>query len=89
MLNHGLLQPYSLWSMAAVMNAVAVCPDGNEFLDVPSGLGRRTVYFSPFTIPAIKAPEKASDTSILPHDDLPSYPNAFNPTITAAGTYCV
>ena len=88
MLNHWLLQPYSLCSIAAVMNAVAVCPDGNEFLAEPSGLGLLTEYFSPLTSPAMIAPEKASETSILPHEVRPSYPAAFSPTRTTAGTYC-
>ena len=29
-LNNGLRHPYSLWSIVAVMKAVAVCPEGKE-----------------------------------------------------------
>ena len=36
----------------------------------------------------VRAAEKASDTTILPHELRPSTPNAFSPTITASGEYC-
>ena len=40
------------------------------------------------TVPAIMAAENASLTSIRPHELLLLYPEAFIPTITAAGAYC-
>ena len=87
MLIHGLICPYSLCSIVAHINAVAVCPDGKERLFEPSGRFSFTVCFSVFTTLAIKAIEKASDTAILPHELRPSTPRAFIPSITAAGEY--
>lgn len=70
------------------MNAVAVWPEGKELYRLPSGRRRPTEYLMPLTAPAMMAAEKASLTSIRPHELLLSYPHAFIPTITAAGAYC-
>ena len=88
MLNQGLLQPYSLWSMVAVMKDVAVCPEGNECFP-PFGLSLLTIYLIPLTVTVMIPTEKASDTSIPPHFVRLSYPAAFIPSITAAGAYWV
>lgn len=45
--------PYSLWSIVAPSNAVAVCPDGHELADEPSGRISLEVYFIVLTNPAI------------------------------------
>lgn len=87
-LNHGLLHPYSLCIMVATIKAVAVCPEGKELFELPSGRGLRTVYFMPFTRPAMIAAENASDTSMRPHWVRLSYPDTFIPTIAMAGAYC-
>ena len=86
---HGLLCPYSLVSMVAVMKAVAVWPDGNEWLSAPSGRITLVVCFSPFTTPPMMAAEKASDTSMRPHELRPFTPAVFSPSSTAAGTSCM
>ena len=70
------------------MNAVAVCPDGNELLVEPSGRGERTVYFSPFTTPPITAHDMACAVSMRPHELLLFTPIAFMPYMATAGTYC-
>ena len=69
MLNHGLLHPYSLSNNAAVMNAVAVCPEGKELYFEPSGLSLPIDYLPALTIIAMEAAENALDVSILPHEE--------------------
>jgi hypothetical protein len=54
--------------MVADMKAVAVCPDGNEFRWLPSGLRRLMEYLTALTAVAIVATENASETIILPHE---------------------
>lgn len=71
------------------MKLVAVCPEGKELSDVPSGRGLRTVYFTPFTTAVMTATEKASETAILPHELRLSYPHILSPSVRAAGAYCV
>lgn len=73
--------------MVAHMNAVAVCPEGKEFLEVPSGRMRCALYLTPFTIAAMKATEKASADSILPQSLRLSTLQAFIINIAAAGEY--
>ncbi len=75
-------------SIVAVIKAVAVCPEGNDRVLEPSGRRTCTLSFSPLVTAAITATEKASDTSILPHEERPRTPAAFSPTITTAGEYC-
>lgn len=75
-------------SIVAVMKAVAVCPEGNELRDDPSGRITRQEYLSELTAMAISPTEKASDVSIRPHELRLRTPAAFMPTITAAGAYC-
>ena len=87
MLYHGLRWPYSLWSIVAVMKAVAVCPEGKELRDEPSGRITRQEYFNELTPTAIRPAEKASETSMRPHELRPLTPKAFMPTITPAGAY--
>lgn len=75
--------------MVAQRNAVAVCPEGKELRVEWSGLHSLTVYFSPFTMPAISTAEKALLTVSSPHELRPCTPAAFRPQVAASGTYCV
>ena len=45
------------------MNAVAVCPDGNELRVLPSGRSLLTLYFIPFTAMDMIPAENASAPS--------------------------
>ena len=65
-----------------------ICPDGKEWLLEPSGRITLEVVFNELTAAAMRATEKASEASILPHELRPSTPPAFIPSITAAGRYC-
>ncbi len=85
---HGLLCPYSFVSIVAVINAVAVCPEGKEWLLEPSGRTICVVLFNVLTTDAIATAENASDTSILFQELRPFTPAAFSPNIKAAGAYC-
>ena len=87
-LNQGLRQPYSSCNMAAIMKLVAVCPEGKELLEVPSGRGLAAEYFIPLTAIVMMAAENASETAMRPQEVRLSYPPAFNPSSTAAGAYC-
>ena len=86
---HGLLCPYSLLSMVAVINAVAVCPEGNECRFEPSGRSTFVVCFKVFTVASISSAEKASETSSLPHELRLCTPEAFRPSMATAGAYCI
>ena len=86
---HGLLCPYSLLSMVAVINAVAVCPEGKECLFEPSGRSTLVVRFNVFTTLPIRMAEKASETIILPHELRLCTLATFIPSIIAAGAYCI
>ena len=88
MLYHGLRCPYSLCSIVAVIKAVAVWPEGNELRVEPSGRITRKEYFSELTAAAISPAEKASETSMRPHELRLSMPQTFIPTSRAAGAYC-
>lgn len=83
-----LLYPYSLVSIVAVIKAVAVWPEGNERRLEPSGRSTCSPSLIPLVTAAMMATEKASDTSMRPHDDRLRTPAAFRPTITTAGEYC-
>ena len=74
--------------MVAVMNAVAVWPEGKERSFEPSGRITWVVCFKVFTTLPIKRAEKASETIILPHELRPFTPATFIPSMTAAGAYC-
>jgi hypothetical protein len=73
--------------MVADMKAVAVWPEGKELFLLPSGRGRCTVYFRPLTAVAMIPTDRASETSILGHEFMLSYPHAFMTTISPAGEY--
>ena len=88
MLYHGLRWPSSLWSIVAVMKAVAVWPGGKELRVEPSGRMTLQLYLSELTAMAISAAEKASDVSMRPHELRLSTPQAFRPSISPAGAYC-
>lgn len=77
-----------MWSIVAIMKAVAVWPEGKELRVDPSGRITRQEYLSELTAMAITPAEKASETSIRPHELRLSTPQAFNPTIATAGMYC-
>jgi hypothetical protein len=49
------VNPYSLCMMVAAVNAVAVCPEGNELAVEPSGRISLAVYFMLFTKSAHQA----------------------------------
>jgi len=87
MLYHGLRWPYYLWSIVAAMKAVAVCPEGKELRDDPSGRITRQEYLSELTPMAMSPAEKASETSMRPHELRPLTPQAFRATIAPAGAY--
>ena len=87
MLYRGLRWPYSLWSIVAAMKAVAVCPEGKELRDDPSGRITRQEYLSELTPMAMSPAEKASETSMRPHELRPLTPQAFRATIAPAGAY--
>ena len=88
MLYQGLRWPYSLWSIVAVMKAVAVCPEGKELRVEPSGRMTRHEYLSELTAMAISPAEKASETSMRPHELRLWTPQAFMATMAPAGAYC-
>jgi len=50
------------------MKAVAVCPEGKELRDDPSGRITRQEYLSELTPMAMSPAEKASETSMRPHE---------------------
>jgi hypothetical protein len=88
-LYHGFFHPYSIWSIVADMNAVAVCPEGKELYALPSGRSLPTEYLMPFTVAAMMATENASLTNIRLQEELrPSIPYAFIPTVSITGAYC-
>ena len=74
--------------MVAVMKAVAVCPEGKEWLFEPSGRVTWVVCLSVLTTLPINKAENASDASMRPHELRLSTPPIFIPSITAAGRYC-
>lgn len=69
------------------LKAVAVCPEGKELRDDPSGRITRQEYLSELTPMAMSPAEKASETSMRPHELRPLTPQAFRATIAPAGAY--
>ena len=85
----GYFHPNSFCTRVAVMNAVAVCPDGKALLAEASGRGRHMVYFIPLTSPAVIAEAKAAEVIMLPQVERPCTPQAFISTSAAPGEYCI
>ena len=65
---HGLLCPYSLLNIVAVINAVAVCPDGKECLSEPSRRPTFIVRFSVFTTPPLREQKKHPTQAFYPRN---------------------
>ena len=86
---HGLRWPYSLLSMVAVMKAVAVWPEGKEWLSLPSGRSTLDVSLMLSTTLPMMAAESAPDAIMRLHELRLSTPAVLRPIITRPGRNCM
>ena len=73
--------------MVAVTNAVAVCPEGNEWSSELSGRLVLMMFFMLCVAASIMAPPAAPDTAMRAHELRLSTPKAFSPSVAARGRY--
>ena len=86
--NHGeRVLPYSLCSIVAATNDVAVCPETYERWSVPSGRYEFVPFLMPSALTAIMALDRIAAVRRRGVAERPSYPAIFIPAMSAYGAY--
>ena len=82
------VRPYSLCNKVAPTNEVAVCPEGHELAELPSGRISLAVYLIPLTSAAMITYDIPTLESIRGQSLRPSTPANFSPSVMAGPKYC-